>query len=122
MKTETIEEQGERGLRLERDIDVPAAKLFRAWTGSELLVRWFTPPPYVTVRAELDVRSGGTNFVVMRGPDGAEMEHRGVYLEVVPGRRLVFTDAYAGDREPSGKPFMTVVLTFDDLGDGRTRY
>ena len=122
MKTETTEDPGGRELRLERDIDVPAAKLYRAWTEPGLLVRWFTPPPYVTVRAELDVRPGGTNFVVMRGPDGSEMEHRGVYLEVVPGRRLVFTDAYAGDWEPSGKPSMTVVLTFDDLGDGRTRY
>ncbi len=122
MKTGMVEEQDERGLRMERDIDVPAAKLFRAWTEPELLVRWSTPPPYVTVRAELDVRPGGTDFVVMRGPDGVKMEHRGVYLEVIPGRRLVFTDAYAGDWEPSGKPSMTVVPTFDDLGDGRTRY
>jgi uncharacterized protein YndB with AHSA1/START domain len=122
MKIDTTEGQDERELRLERDIDVPAAKLFRAWTEPELLVRWFTPPPYVTVRAELDVRPGGMNFVVMRGPDGSEMEHRGVYLEVVPGRRLVFTDAYTSDWEPSDKPFMTVVLTFDDLGGGRTRY
>ena len=76
----------------------------------------------MTVRAEFDVRPGGTNFVVMRGSDGAEMEHRGGYLEAVPGRRLVFTDAYTGDRELSGKPFMTVVLTFDDHGDGPTRY
>ena len=105
MKTGMVEEQDERGLRMERDIDVPAAKLFRAWTEPELLVRWSTPPPYVTVRAELDVRPGGTDFVVMRGPDGVKMEHRGGYLEVIPGRRLVFTDAYAGDWGPSGKPY-----------------
>lgn len=40
MKTEMIEEQDERGLRMERDIDVPAAKLLRAWTEPEPLVRW----------------------------------------------------------------------------------
>ena len=46
----------------------------------------------------------------------------GVYLEVVPNERLAFTDAYTEAWEPSGKPFMTVVLTFDDLGGGRTKY
>jgi uncharacterized protein YndB with AHSA1/START domain len=44
-----------------------------------------------------------------------------VYLEVVPNERLVFTDAYTAAWEPSGKPFMTVVVTFEDVG-GKTRY
>ena len=45
-----------------------------------------------------------------------------MYLEVVPNRRIVATDAYVRAWEPSAKPFMTLILTFDDLGDGRTRY
>jgi uncharacterized protein YndB with AHSA1/START domain len=57
----------------------------------------------------------------MQGPEGEEMPMRGVYLEVVPDRRLVFTDAYVSAWQPSGKPFMTVVLTFDPEGQG-TRY
>ena len=47
--------------------------------------------------------------------------HRGVYLEVVPNKRLVFTDAYTKARELYEHPFMTVVLTFEDLG-GKTKY
>ncbi len=39
----------------------------------------------------------------------------------MPNRRLVFTDAYAKAWEPSPKPFMTVILTFEDEG-GKTRY
>jgi uncharacterized protein YndB with AHSA1/START domain len=109
-------------LVLERVIDVPAAKLYRCWTEPALLTQWFAPKPYETPRAELDVRPGGANLVVMRGPDGAEMPNRGVYLDVVPNERLVFTDAYTRAWEPSAKPFMTVVLTFEDLGQGRTKY
>jgi uncharacterized protein YndB with AHSA1/START domain len=57
----------------------------------------------------------------MRSPEGADMPNRGVYLEVVPNERLVFTDAYKRAWEPSEHPFMTVVLTFEDLG-GKTKY
>jgi uncharacterized protein YndB with AHSA1/START domain len=71
--------------------------------------------------AELDVRPGGANLVVMRGPDGNDMPNRGVYLEVVENERLVLTDAYARAWEPSEKPFMTVILTFADEA-GKTRY
>ena len=49
--------------------------------------------------AELDVRPGGANFIVMRMPDGMEMPNRGVYLEI-PNQKLVFTDAYVKAWEP----------------------
>ena len=58
---------------------------------------------------------------LQRGPDGSDMPLRGVYLEVVKNQRLAFTDAYAKAWEPSEKPFMTVVLTFEDQG-GKTKY
>jgi uncharacterized protein YndB with AHSA1/START domain len=111
----------DRELVLTRLIDAPREKLFKAWTDPELLKQWFAPLPYTTPVAELDVRPGGANFIVMRGPDGNDMPNRGVYLEVVENERLVFTDAYAKAWEPSEKPFMTVVLTFEDEG-GKTRY
>jgi uncharacterized protein YndB with AHSA1/START domain len=111
----------DRELVLSRLIDVPREKLYRAWTEPELLKQWFAPLPYTTPVAEMDVRPGGANLIVMRGPDGAELPNRGVYLEVVKNERLVFTDAYAKAWEPSQKPFMTVVLTFEDEG-GKTRY
>ena len=108
-------------LSLTRLIDAAPTKVFRAWTEPDLLKRWFTPPPWTTTEARLDVRPGGASLVVMRGPDGTEMPNRGVYLEVVENRRLVFTDAYVTAWEPSPKPFMTVILTFDPE-DGKTRY
>lgn len=85
------------------------------------MTHWFAPKPWTTPRVETDVRPGGASLVVMRGPDGNEFPNAGVYLEVVPNARLVFTDAFTRAWEPSAKPFMTVIPTFEDLG-GRTRY
>jgi uncharacterized protein YndB with AHSA1/START domain len=57
----------------------------------------------------------------MKGPGGQEFPNRGIYLEVVKNERLVFTDAYTESWEPSLKPFMTVILTFEKH-EGKTRY
>ena len=111
----------DRELVLTRLIAAPRRSLYRCWTEPELLKRWFTPPPYRTFRAELDLRPGGSNLIVMQGPDGTEFPNRGIYLEIVENERLVFTDAYVSAWEPSEKPFMTVIITFADEAGG-TRY
>lgn len=110
-----------RELVLTRLINAPREKLFRCWTEPELLKQWFAPLPYTITHAELDVRSGGSNYIVMRSPEGQDMPLRGVYLEVVPNERVVFTDAYTRPWEPSDKPFFTGIITFEDEG-GKTRY
>ena len=108
-------------LTLTRLIDAPRAKLFRCFREPELLKQWFAPLPYTTPVAELDVRPGGSNLIVMRSPDGVDMPNRGIYLEVVENERLVFTDAFTEAWRPSAKPFMTVILTFEPEA-GKTRY
>ena len=91
------------------------------WTTPEHLVNWFVPKPHQVTSCELDVRPGGacnTTFEV----EGKRMENKGVYLEVIPNEKLVFTDAYEAGWKPSPEPFMTAIVTFEDLGNGRTRY
>lgn len=124
-QSDMAENQGaasNRELVLKRILNAPREKVFAAWTKPELLTQWFAPAPWTTPKAELDVRPGGSNLVVMRGPDGTEFPNRGVYLEVVPNERLVVTDAYTSAWEPSEKPFMTLILTFEDAGAGKTAY
>jgi uncharacterized protein YndB with AHSA1/START domain len=111
----------DRELMLSRLLNVPRNKVFRAWTQPDLMKRWFAPHPWTTPIVETDVRTGGSSLIVMRSPDGQEFPNRGVYLEVVPDERLVFTDAFTTAWEPSQKPFMTAVLTFEDEA-GKTRY
>jgi len=118
---EKIPSMADRELVLTRVINASPEKVYRAWTDPKIITQWFTPPPWKTIHAETDVRPGGANYIVMRGPDGTEMPNRGVYLEVVENEKLVFTDAYTKAWEPSEKPFMTVTLTFENHG-GKTRY
>lgn len=120
--TAETEQRGDRDLTLAMTLDAPRDKVWRCWTEPELLRQWFAPRPWTTPRAELEVRAGGACLIVMRSPEGQDMPSPGVYLEVVPQERLVITDAYTRAWEPSEHPFMTVILTFEDDGPGRTRY
>jgi uncharacterized protein YndB with AHSA1/START domain len=112
----------DRELVLQRVLNAPREKLYRCWTTPELIVQWFTPPPFKTVKAVMDVRPGGASCITMQSPEGQEFPNPGVYLEVVLNEKLVFTDAYTAAWEPSAKPFMTGILTFEDAGNGRTKY
>jgi len=117
MDTSKVKTQAEgRDLVLTRIIEAPKERVFRAWTEPETLKKWFAPAPFTTPVVETDVRPGGSSLIVMRGPDGSDIACRGVYLEVIANERLVFTDAYTSGWEPSGKPFMTVVLSFESVG------
>lgn len=113
---------GGRELTLTRIVNASPEKLFRAWTEPDLIRQWFAPKPWTTPHAETDVRAGGSNLIVMQGPDGTEFPNRGVYLEIVPNARIVVTDAYTHAWVPSEKPFMTLILTFEDAGAGSTKY
>ncbi|HEY3694144.1 SRPBCC family protein [Phenylobacterium sp.] len=109
-------------LTLTRIFDAPPEKVWRAWTDPTVLPRWFAPRPWTTSRVEIDVRPGGSSLIVMRDPQGTDYPNPGVYLEVTPNRRLVFTDAYTEAWKPSEKPFFTGIIELEDLGGGKTRY
>ncbi|MBN8242968.1 SRPBCC family protein [Nitratireductor aquimarinus] len=122
--TETIDvkPETEHELVLARIIAAPREKIFRAWTDPEILKQWFVPKPWTIARAELDVRPGGKSLIVMRDPEGNEYPNPGVFLEVVENEKIVTTDAYTDAWTPAAKPFMTMILTLEDAGEGKTRY
>ena len=109
-------------LQIVREFDVPAEKLYKVWTTPERFGEWFCPLPWKVTQARADLRPGGESFVLMQGPEGETVPNAGVYLEVVPNRKLVFTDAYTAGWVPSAKPFMTGIIAFEDIGGGRSRY
>lgn len=116
-------------LRLERTADVPAAFVWRAWTEPALLERWFTPRPWQTIDCTVDLRPGGIFRTVMRGPEGQELDNAGCYLEVVEGRRIVWTNALQPGWRPNAAPkagddafVFTAIIEIEALGDARCRY
>jgi uncharacterized protein YndB with AHSA1/START domain len=109
-------------LEIVRVLDAPRMAVWRCWTEPELIKQWFTPKPWQTVGAEVDVRPGGTSLITMRSPEGKDFANPGVYLEVVPGEKLVFTDAFTSAWQPSGKAFMVGEIELSDAPDGKTHY
>jgi uncharacterized protein YndB with AHSA1/START domain len=80
-------------LHFERLVPLPPERIWAAWTQPALLTQWFTPAPWRTVEARVDLRPGGEFATVMQSPDGERFTNTGCYLEVVPHERLVWTNA-----------------------------
>lgn len=108
-------------LRLERFVDLSPAQIWTAWTDPLHLPHWFTPRPWTVSECEIDLRPGGRFYTLMRGPDGEAVPNTGCFLEVVPQRRLVWTDALSPGWRPSEKPFITGIIDLQPEGTG-TRY
>ena len=78
-------------VRIERIIDAPAERVFRAFTNPEDLKQWFGEGETKTTYVEADARPDGRYLLVMQPPGGDPMHIAGTYREVDPPRRLVFT-------------------------------
>jgi uncharacterized protein YndB with AHSA1/START domain len=89
MRLSSVDERP--SLTLTRIFPVAPEKVWRAWTDADALRIWWNQADSPGWIGELDVRVGGRYRVVMRDPEGAYHDVRGVYREVVPNRKLVFT-------------------------------
>lgn len=105
-------------LVLERKIDVPRQLVWDAWTSARHIPYWFVPAPWTITECEVDLRPGGIFKTVMRSPEGQEFPNHGCFLEIVPGKRLIWTDALAPGYRPTNEPFMTAILSLEDAGEG----
>lgn len=108
-------------LTFTRILAVPRALVWECWTDPRHIPHFFVPRPHKVTACEIDLRVGGrfnTTFEV----EGNVMENTGVWLEVVPQTRLVFTDAYSEGWKPAPEPFMTAILDLADTPDGGTSY
>jgi glutathione S-transferase len=108
----------EQLLRVQRIVNAPRERVFRAWTDPDELKAWWGPGDYTTPEASVDLRVGGAYALVMQPPDGAPpFRLAGTYLEIDPPARLVYT--WRWDAEDVGPGETTVTVDFVEL-DGRT--
>ena len=102
-------------LRLERHYDATPEEVLRAWTEPEEMKRWWGPGKNDVVHlAEADVRVGGHFRVAFTCDSDAIHEVSGVYSEVVPNRKLVFTWAWKSAPQQESQ----VTVTFEPSGGG----
>lgn len=86
----TDAQQDEPELKISRLIHAPRQALFDAWTTPESVKEWMCAEGCSASSVELDVRVGGA-FRIDMHTEGLDMAHTGVYHEVVPPEKLVFT-------------------------------
>ena len=103
-------------IRITREFDAPPAKLFRAHTDPELVVRWLGPRGMEMRIDHYDCRTGGSYRHVHSDANG-EYGFRGTFHEVRPDELIVQTFTFEG--MPDGVALEKLV--FADLGNGRTR-
>lgn len=116
-------------LQFQRDVPLPPAEIWAAWTTPDILPLWFCPRPWQTVECTIDLRPGGLFHTVMQGPDGERFPGDGCFLEVVPQQRLVWTNALLPGFRPAPAPqeggcgdfFFTATIELAPLAAG-TRY
>jgi len=82
-----------------RRIKASPAKVWAAITRPDQMIQWWGPDAGPTLRADVDVRPGGRFSVVFRLLNGDEHNPTGIYREVIPERKLVFTWDLPGERE-----------------------
>ena len=100
-----------------RDFHAPRDRVFRAWVDPELVVQWLGPKSSEIRIDQWNARTGG-NFRYASVQDGEEVAaFYGSFHEIRPSERLVQTFTWEG--MPDGVALETI--TFEDLGDGRTR-
>ena len=95
-------------LRLSRSFAAPRERVFRAFTAPTQLVRWWGPKGFTVPACTLDVRVGGAWRTVMRSPEGKDHIVSGVYREIMPPERLVFTWAWEEDGARGHETVVTI--------------
>ena len=100
-------------LTIKRRFKAPPAKVYAAWCDPEKMSHWMGPSNVQNVVAECDLRVGGRYHIKMIVPDD-EHDVSGVYREIVPNEKLVFT--WAWKSTPERESLVTVTFKEDNGG------
>jgi uncharacterized protein YndB with AHSA1/START domain len=97
-------------LTITRLLDAPRSLVFKVWTQPEHMVRWLGPKGFTAPSCEIDLHPGGAWRACILSPEGKEHWMRGVYREVAPPERLVFTFAWEENGVPGHETLVTVTF------------
>jgi uncharacterized protein YndB with AHSA1/START domain len=115
-----VTEPADRVLVITRTFDAPRSLVFKAWTESEHIARWWGPRGFTSKVLKNEQRPGGAYRIHMRGPDGDDHWTQGVYREFVPPQRLVMVGSWADAQGLPTRPETTLTLLFEEVG-GKTK-
>ena len=108
---------------------MPVNKVWNAWTKPENLMRWWGPAGYTSPFWTMNFTTGGKYHACMRKPDGTDIWSTGIFTEIIPQKKIVFTDSFADSNGrvvdpsyydmPAMQPELLVTVEFEDVS-GKT--
>jgi uncharacterized protein YndB with AHSA1/START domain len=111
-----VQKPDDATLVVRRVLNATPERAFQAWTSPEHIQQWMRPEPGMVVPlASMDLRVGGKYRIQMKMPDGEFFTAVGVFKEVKPPERLVYTWDWEKDGsgaefgEVEGKPSLITV-------------
>jgi uncharacterized protein YndB with AHSA1/START domain len=124
----TLTTPSDREILLTRTFDAPRTIVFKVMTDPAHIPQWWGRRGSTTIVDRMDVRPGGEWRFVQRTPDGKEYGFRGVYREIAPPERLVYTFEFEGMpgrvstetvtfEERSGRTTLTNRVRFETVED-----
>jgi len=109
-------------LEISRFVAAPPAKVWRAWSDPEILKTWWCPKPWTTEVKAFDFRAGGAFHLLMSGPDGGSSDNPGLFLDVAPMERIIWTSMLVAGWRPA-TPWLGITGVFTLAAEGAgTRY
>lgn len=129
IKEPTTEKQ--KTISIERTFDLPLEAVWKAWTEPESCKKWFGPEGYTCPDCNIDLKVGGKYLISMQGPDGKKIWSTGTYQEILPMKKLVYTDSFAdsegnvvnaSEYDMAGDWSMECIVTVEfEYAEGKTR-
>ncbi len=106
--TTMLSTPSDREIVITRVFNAPPRLVFEAWTRPEHVQHWYRTGDLTLVTCQIDLRPGGTYRYVLRDASGQDYAFSGVYREIVPYSRLVYTDGFEG--MPGHEALVTLTL------------
>ncbi len=82
-------------ITIKRTFDLPVNIVWNAWTNPESCKKWWAPKNYTCPDCSIDFKTGGKYLISMQGEDGKKIWSTGTYKEIVPYKKIVFTDHFS---------------------------
>lgn len=106
-------------ITVERDFDAPRSKVWKAYTTSDILDKWWAPKPWMAITKSFDFREGGQWLYYMAGPEGEKQYCSFIYDIIDPENSFSGSDMFCdenGKRDES-MPSMHWETEFIDNGN-----
>lgn len=119
-ETVITQDQANKKMKVVREFNAPIDQVWKAWTDSNILDKWWAPKPWKAKTKSMDFRQGGSWIYSMNGPEGEQHWARVDYDTVTPQKRFAGADSFTDENgvKNDDMPGMHWDTQFSSTGSG----